>query len=358
MINILYAQCRLFRNCVSILPLMLTIYTSYVLPCQASPTDSSKIPQTYSSQNVIFLKGGAPIQGKILSITSESVTLLTGRGELIISLRNLEDASRLKLEKKLSDDKKIQDDLPPKEKSRLVSKLLEEREILNQQSEGDAPRLKFGRKEFVYRKYTHRGGGIDYIFTPVGQNQVYDSDETLRLTYNGSTASPQERLIMVQDLTASLGGPMTVSPTSPNSFEFHGTIKGENGNPSRVILGRLFNYNSKTQTIVYTRFGKEKNYEETKSWLKRNQERLQVSLRNMEEFPAKEELDKYQKKTNPHTSKSKNKNAEDSIVKSKELPQSEPKELDQEGDQKEDQELNQELDQELDQEPTQEVKKE
>lgn len=257
------------------------------------PAALAKNPQT-----VLYLKGGATLQGEILKVSSESVSLVTSRGELLIPFKSLEESSQIALANMLVGEKSDAEAISPKEKSKLVSKMLEEREILNQESEGDSPRIRFGRKDFVYRKYTHRESSIDYIFTPVGENQVYDSEETIRLTYNQSIESLAQAIKAVREITATLGKDIQIIPNNPTNqsqttnpgIDFAGTIEGNDGNPSRVIFGRTFKYNNKFHTLLYTKFGKEKNFEETEAWLGRNFERIQVIMHGLNNLPDEEQL--------------------------------------------------------------------
>jgi hypothetical protein len=246
----------------------------------------------------IFLKGGAVIQGEILEVSPEALNIKTARGELVIPLKNLEDVSRSSIEKLLISEKKDETVETAKDKSKLVSKILEEKEIQEQASEGNAPRLRFGRKDFIYRKYTHRGSEIDYIFTPSGQPQVYDSEETIRITFHESVRSLPEAKSAIQELIRNLDGEIQIIPSLPSQnsrggvggIEFAGTVRGENGDPSRVVFGRTSSVGKDFITVLYTRFGREKTFDETQAWLGRNLERLQLILRGLNNLPEEEAL--------------------------------------------------------------------
>ncbi len=257
------------------------------------------------TQSALLLKGGAAIQGQILKVTPESVTLLTTRGELLIPMRSLEDSYRLRLISQIDSPQKKKEETP-KEKSRLVSKLLEEKEIEAHKTEGDTPRIRFGRKDFVFRKYTHRGSEVDYIFTPIGENQVYDSEETLRLTYNKTARNPQQVKDEVEQMLRSLGGKVHTIPKLPGApaalqqdshgIDFTGIIKGDSGNPSKIVFGRVFSINGKYHTLLYARFTKDKNNQETEAWLERNFERLQTAIRGVVNLPEEQVLTNFSNK--------------------------------------------------------------
>jgi hypothetical protein len=283
-------------------------------------TDTNKVPA--ASQTTLYLKGGAPIQGKVLNVSSETVSFETGRGELLIPLKNLDDVSRIALEDRVVEEKREAAVVNNKEKSKLVSKILEEKELQAQESEGDSPRIRLGRKDYVYRKYTYRSSDIDYIFTPIGQNQVYDSEETLRVIFHKSIKDAGEAQRTALEITSTLGqGIQLLPPTGGNprhtGIEFAGAIEGSGGNPSRVIIGRTFSYNNHYVSLIYTKFGREKTFDETNAWLGRNFERLQIVLRGVYNLPDEsilrpptEEKTKNDKETPENGSESKSQNEE------------------------------------------------
>jgi len=276
-------------NTLKVLTLSIILAKATTNYADTSPTPTTNKPPV-GPRTTLILKGGAPIQGKVLNVSSEAVSLETSRGELLIPLKNLDDTSRIALEGRIVDEKKEAAVETNKERSKLVSKILEEKEIQAQESEGDSPRIRLGRKDYVYRKYNHRGSDVDYIFTPIGQNQVYDSEETLRVIFHKSVKNSVEAKKIVFEIASTLGQgvqivpPMGGTPEHTN-IEFAGTIEGSSGNPTRVIFGRTFSYNNHYVSLIYTKFGREKTFDETKAWLGRNFERLQIVLRGVYNLP-------------------------------------------------------------------------
>jgi hypothetical protein len=195
---------------------------------------------------------------------------------------------------KKNQEQQTKNNRPP----RFVSELLEKKELEAQESEGSRVRIKFGRKDFVYRRYTHRNKNIDYIFTPVGQTQVYDSEDSLRLTFNDDIKNLSAAKQEVDGLLNSLGEGITILPPAmgisgqrQGGISFSGTVDGTDGNPPKAIYGKIFEQNGRFRTLIYTHLGRQKSFDETKAWLGRNFERLQVVMGNLNTLPEKKQLE-------------------------------------------------------------------
>lgn len=289
------------RSAVVVMLTALTALTALTTRSIANPVISKDAQPT-----IITLKAGATIEGIILEVAPEFLTLHTSKGQLVIPIKSLNDQSRAVMEKKVESLRKQQKEEPTKANPRLISTIFEEKQLKAQQSEGDGIRIRFGRNDFVYRRFSGKDQKREYLFTPVGETQVFDSEESLKIVYNEEITNMMQAYEEAEKQSASLGNGGAILPPShfkrntrnaeETQVTFAGIVEGQNGNPNKATYGKVIKGSKGNfATLIYTYFGREMTLRETQAWLGRNFERIGIIMDSLEDLPSKEELEEVEK---------------------------------------------------------------